>query len=74
MNRQQLRDEIKFNLTGGVLECDLDDVSIDMVINTSLREIQRYIDIVKFVTVPFKRSIDVSKWKVNSIVKVYNLC
>ena len=44
-----------------------------MVINTSLREIQRYIDIVKFVTVPFKRSIDVSKWKVNSIVKVYRV-
>ena len=73
MNRQQLRDEIKFTLTGGVLECDLDDVALDMLINRSLREMQRYVDTVKFVTVPFKRSIDTSKWKVNSVVKVYRV-
>ena len=73
MNREQLREEIKFNLTGGILECDLDDVSLDKLINACLREMQRYVDTVKFVTVPFQRSIDTSKLKVNSVVKVYRV-
>ena len=73
MNQQQLRDEIKFNLTGGVLECDLDDVALDQLINACLRELQRYVDTIKFVTVPFARSIDMKPYKVNSVTKVHRI-
>lgn len=71
MNRQQLKDEIIFRLTGGVLDCELDDKALDLLINISMREIQRYICTTKLITVPFSRCIDVSKYKVNSIARVY---
>jgi hypothetical protein len=34
--------EIKLELTGGVLELEMDDVAIEMVIKKALRELQRY--------------------------------
>lgn len=74
MDRQAFIDEIRFRLTGGVLECELDDIALNRVLDASLREIQRYIDTTNFATVPFKRCIDmntVNNGKINSIVNVY---
>ena len=71
MDRAQLKDEIVFKVTGGLLTCELGDKQLDMVINGSLREIQRYIDITKLVTVPYKRCIDMSEYKINSVSRVY---
>jgi hypothetical protein len=35
-------DEIKLELTGGILDLELEDVTIEMIIRKALREIQRY--------------------------------
>lgn len=71
MNRQQLKEEIIFKLTGGVLECELDNKALDMVINSSLRELQRYIDSTRLITIPYKKCIDMKPYKVNSVSRVF---
>ena len=74
--------EIKLELTGGVLELEITDDVIASLVNKAFREIQRYIDISKLVTVPFAPCIDLGPWvddkgvqhegfKCSSIVRVY---
>ena len=64
-------DEVKFKLTGGVLELEIDDQGIQKTIEYSLREIQRYIHNTKFVTVAFSSCIDVSKYHISDVKFVY---
>lgn len=71
MQLQQYIDDIKIMLTGGVLELELPDSTIAKVVNKSLKEVQKYIDTSKFVTVPYARCIDLSDWRHDSIIKVY---
>ena len=63
--------EIKLELTGGVLELEIPDSTISQLVNKAFREIQRYIDIPRFITVPFAKCIDLKDWKHSSILKVY---
>jgi hypothetical protein len=74
--------EIKLELTGQVLDLEITDETIASLINKAFREIQRYIDIPKLVTVPFASCIDLGPWvdeegkehegfRCSSIVKVY---
>ena len=73
------RDEIKLKLTGDLLESELDDNTIDRVIKSSLRELQRYITSSNLITVPYKSCIDLSNAEdtngetlhVNSVIMVY---
>lgn len=73
------RDEIKLKLTGDLLETELDDNTIDRVIKSSLRELQRYITSSNLITVPYKSCIDLSnpehtngnQLSVNSVIMVY---
>ena len=73
------RDEIKLKLTGDLLETELDDNTIDRVIKSSLRELQRYISSSNLITIPYKQCIDLSnpedtrgqQIKVNSVISVY---
>lgn len=71
MDMQAIKDEVTLKLTGDVLELELSDTSLTKIINSSLRELQRYIDITKLVTVPYKRCIDLSEHKVSSVSRVY---
>lgn len=71
MDNQAFRDEIKIRLTGGLLDLELSDESLDKIIQISLREIQRYICSTKLITVPFRKCIDLSKYKVSSVSRVY---
>ena len=66
-------EEIKLELTGGVLELEIEDVTIEMVIKKALRELQRYWDETSFLTIPYEQCIDLKKYKLDScsIVKVY---
>lgn len=79
MDRQAYIDEIKFRLTGNLLETELDTKAFDTIINVSLREIQRYISSTKILTIPFSRCIDLSSVKdetdnnikINSVVRIF---
>ena len=71
MEMEQFKDEIRLKLTGGVIHLELDDKALTAVINSSLREVQRYIDTTKFITVPFKRCTNLTPYKVSAVVNIY---
>ena len=79
MDKSAYRDEIRLRLTGGLLELELDDSTLDKVIDAALREIQRYICSTKILTIPYSKCIDLSKIKdengkkikVSSISRIY---
>lgn len=66
------RDEIRLKLTGNVLDFELDDSTLDRIINSALREVQRYIDTTKLITVPYSSCINMNQYaKVNSVSGVF---
>lgn len=70
MDMQAIMDEVRFELTGDVLDLELSDASLVKIVNKSLREIQRYIDTIAIATIPFSKCIDVSGLNASSIIGV----
>lgn len=70
MDMQMVKDEVLLKLTGYVVSMELSDATLTQIINSSLREVQRYIDTFKMITVPYSSCIDVSEYKVSSVVGV----
>ena len=60
-----------FKLTGGVLDLEINEETLDKLIDYAFREMQRYIDTTKIVTIPFTKCIDLNGCGVNSVVRVY---
>lgn len=77
MTMQDVINEIKLELTGYLLEMEIDDSVLQQVVNKAMRELERYWDETTMVTIPFASCIDLTgseldlKEKVSSIVKVY---
>lgn len=71
MQMQAYIDAIKLQLTGGVLELELDDATLMKIVNQALIEIQRYIDTTVLETIPFKNCIDLNPRKINAVVRIY---
>ena len=53
MELQDYIDEIKLELTGGILELELSDEMIGKIVNKAFREVQRYIDTPEYITIPY---------------------
>ena len=70
MDMQAIKDEVLLKLTGDVVSFELSDTSLTSVINSALREVQRYIDTFRFVTVPYSKCIDMTPYKVSSVIGV----
>lgn len=70
MDMQAVKDEIRLELTGDVLDLELSDASLTKIINKSLREVQRYIDTVASVTVPYTKCIDVTDYNISAIIGI----
>lgn len=78
-NLADYREEIKLKLTGDLLESELDDNTINKIIKSALRELQRYITSTNLITVPYRSCINLSnpehtnnkQLNVNSVVMVY---
>ena len=79
MDINTFREELKIKLTGGILELELTDDVIDRLVASALREVQRYVNTTRLVTVPYQRCIDLKELKeengkpikVSSIFRVY---
>lgn len=71
MNIQQYIDNIKLELTGGVLELELSDEVLAQVVRKSLQEVQRFIDSTELITVPFASCIDLSGTNVSSVSRIF---
>ena len=70
MDMQMIKDEILLQLTGDVVSMELTDATLTKIVNSSLREIQRYIDTFRMITVPYSGCIDVTEYGVSSIIGV----
>ena len=51
MTNTQVRDEVSLMLTGRLLELELEPNTLDSIIKSSLRELQRYITSTKLITI-----------------------
>lgn len=71
MKMQAYVDEIKLDVTGGILELEIGDETIQKIVNSAMRELQRYICSTKLITIPYSKCIDMSNYKVNAITKVF---
>lgn len=71
MDMQGYINEVTLKLTGNVVSMELSDTTLTSLINSSLRELQRYIDTTKLVTIPFQNCIDVKPYKINSVARIY---
>lgn len=64
-------EEVKLNVTGGLLELEIDDATLMKIVNSAMRELQRYICSTRIITVPYQQCIDLSEYKVNAVARVY---
>ena len=71
MNMNAYVDEIKLNVTGGLLDIEIGDDVIQRIVEASMRELQRYICSTKILTIPYSKCIDLSDYHVNSVARVY---
>lgn len=71
MELQDYIDDIKLELTAGILELEIPDEIIGKIVNKALREIQRYIDTTKIITVPFAPVIDMTGFECSAITNIY---
>ena len=63
--------EVKLLVSGGVLNLEIPDETIERIVLSAFRELQRYIDSTKFITIPYSPCIDMSDYDVNSVSRVY---
>lgn len=68
-----LLSEIKLELTGYILDLEIEDETLVQVVKKALRELERFWDETTMVTVPFSSCIDTTglEEQVSSIVKIY---
>jgi hypothetical protein len=75
MKLEEVIDEIRLELTGYVLDMEINDETLVSVVKKTLRELTRYWDESKLITIPYAQSIKLEgeffKEEVSSIIKVY---
>ena len=77
MEIEEYREQIKFLITGGILESELRDEDFDKIINYALQEVNRYYDSTQLIQVSPSGCIDLAQLeedngiKINSISNVY---
>ena len=71
MKLRDVIDEIKLELTGNVLDIELEQADLKLVVNKALRELERYWDETTLITVPYASCIDLTDFDHSTIVHVY---
>lgn len=71
MEFKAIVEQVKFNVTSGILDCELDDEGFGKIVNAAFREIQRYIDDTKLITIPYEQCIDLSEYSVSAVARVF---
>lgn len=75
MKLEDILDEVKLELTGYLLDIEINDETLVAVVKKALRELERFWDETTMITVPFASCIELEgeffKENVSSIVKVY---
>lgn len=63
--------EIKTQLTGDLLDLEIEDSTIVKLVNSAFREVQRYIDTTVVKTIPYQPCIDLTNLGVSSVSRVF---
>lgn len=71
MDIQAYREELKLRLTGYVIDLELNDAALDGCINSAFRQVQRYIDSTRVITIPYSKCIDMKPYEVSSVSRVF---
>ena len=71
MDLNAYREELKLRLTGNLINLELEDSALDGCINSAFRQVQRYIDTTRLVTIPYVGAIDLKDKGVSSVARVY---
>lgn len=71
MDINAYRDEVKLKLTGNLIQLEINDSTLDSIINAAFREVQRYIDTTKIITIPYKTCINLKDYSVSSVSRVF---
>lgn len=72
MNIEAYISEIKLQVAaGGVLALEIGDDVIASAVNSALREVQRYIDTTKFITIPYNGCISMKEYNAYNVARVY---
>lgn len=71
MTLQDYIKEIKLELTGNVLHLEINDDTLAQIVNKAYREVQRYIDMTKIITVPFAPCIDLKGFNSSAVINVF---
>lgn len=66
-------ENIKLEITGGILSLEIPDETLEKILARTLQEVQRFIDTTEFMTVPYASCIDISNTKISSVTKVYRV-
>lgn len=70
MELNEYVDQIKFQLTGGILENELNDEDIEKIVNLSLRELNRYYDSTCLIEAEGSGCIDLLELEENNNIKI----
>ena len=68
-----IQKEVKLKLTGDVVDIELSDATLTALVNSAMRELQRYIDTTRLITVPYNSCIDLKEYNINSVVRIYRV-
>lgn len=71
MKLEEYINNLKLELTGGVLNLEINDSIIASVLQKELREVQKFIDTTTLMTIPFSRCIDLSGSNVGTVTFIY---
>lgn len=73
LTKQQYIEYIKLQLSGGILDLEIEDTTVGKFVDAALMELQRYIDETTMITVPFASCIDTSGFEdvCSAITNVY---
>lgn len=66
MKIAEYKDEILLNLGAPIVEVEIEDL-VQRIIVASFREVRRYINISKVITIPYAETIDLTPYKVQSV-------
>lgn len=71
MKMNDIIEEIRLELTGGIVDLELDDKALEKIVKKSLRELNRYCIESRIVTIPFSKCIDMSEYNVRYIANIF---
>src|SRR5574344_2150382 len=69
MKMSEYADDISLSLGGGILTIEIES-SLPKFVNKAFREIKRYVTTPRYITVPFRNTIDCSNLNVYTIINV----